>query len=299
MASFAKPSFPTSKYASDRPTYPQELYQFLYNFHKKSGKAGWDRAIDLGCGTGQVLTELTPFKQVYGVDASDVMLAEAKKTVEKLSLPQQVRFVKSTAENLAYFKDGSVDMIFSGQAAHWFNYDELWTELARILKPNGSFALWGYSEFRSPKYPSLTPIVVEYMLGTDPENTLGQYWQQPGRRILDNHFLDVPPPSEKDFADWQLIITGPHYPNITDSKPVIMKKRISWKGLDAYCRTMSGYHTYQEQNPLDASRQNIGDGDIIQRFIKRLKDGIRAVGDEPGEYLDIDWPVAIMMARRK
>lgn len=92
---------------------------------------------------------------------------------------------------------------------------------------------------------------------------------------------------------------GPHYPEIKDSKPVIMKKRISWKGLDAYCRTMSGYHTYQEQNPLDASRKNIGDGDIIQRFIKRLKDGIRAAGDEPGEYLDIDWPVAIMMARRK
>lgn len=84
---------------------------------------------------GQVLTELTPFKQVYGVDASDVMLAEAKKTVEKLSLPQQVRFVKSTAENLSYFKDGSVDMIFSGPFPPSFFCSALIPHATRQVKP--------------------------------------------------------------------------------------------------------------------------------------------------------------------
>ena len=31
---------------------------------------------------------------------------------------------------------------------------------------------------------------------TEPTNSVGPYWEQPGRRILDNHLVDIPNASE-------------------------------------------------------------------------------------------------------
>jgi hypothetical protein len=49
-----------------------------------------------------------------------------------------------------------------------------------------------YSEFRVAGHPSLTPLITEYAQGSDPENSLGPHWQQPGRSILDNHLVHIP-----------------------------------------------------------------------------------------------------------
>lgn len=52
MATFGKTNFNTAVYAASRPTYPQALYDFIFDFHKQSPDAKFDRAVDLGCGTG-------------------------------------------------------------------------------------------------------------------------------------------------------------------------------------------------------------------------------------------------------
>ena len=44
----------------------------------------------------------------------------------------------------------------------------------------------GYSEFRLSRYPTATKLINQYMQGSDPKNSLGPYWERPGRTILDN-----------------------------------------------------------------------------------------------------------------
>ena len=85
----------------------------------------------------------------------------------------------------------------------------------RRLASNQSFIQFltentqGYSEFRLPKHhPSLTPLIITYAQGSDPATSLGPHWQQPGRGILVNHFLDVPAATEvapEAYAHWERV----------------------------------------------------------------------------------------------
>ena len=45
---------------------------------------------------------------------------------------------------------------------------------------------------RLTNFPSLTPLITDYFNGTDPRNSIGPYWDQPGRSILEGHLLKVP-----------------------------------------------------------------------------------------------------------
>lgn len=55
MATFAKTSFNTAIYATFRPTYPRQLFDFIFQHHERTHGARWDTAVDLGCGTGACL----------------------------------------------------------------------------------------------------------------------------------------------------------------------------------------------------------------------------------------------------
>lgn len=67
MATFAKSTFNAAKYAVSRPTYPRVLFDSVFTYHEQSllipgTNAGWEHAVDLGCGTGVYFgTELCIF----------------------------------------------------------------------------------------------------------------------------------------------------------------------------------------------------------------------------------------------
>jgi hypothetical protein len=57
-------------------------------------------------------------------------------------------------------------------------------------------------------HPSLTPLITQYAQGSDPANSLGPHWQQPGRSILDNHLVQVPSATDvlpDKFSDFQRV----------------------------------------------------------------------------------------------
>lgn len=60
MATFSKATFNTAKYAAARPTYPRQLFDFIFQYHERMapGSARWDTAVDLGCGTGTLRLSL-------------------------------------------------------------------------------------------------------------------------------------------------------------------------------------------------------------------------------------------------
>ncbi|KII85655.1 hypothetical protein PLICRDRAFT_115646 [Plicaturopsis crispa FD-325 SS-3] len=297
MATFAKSTFNTVSYAAFRPSYPRQLYDYVFKYHGSSPGARWDTAVDLGCGTGQATTELTPFKRVVGVDPSAGMIAGARETLKARSLDGtgQFEFVQSAAEDLSFLPDGSVDLMVAAQACHWFDWKKMWPETARVLRKNGSAAYWIYSEFRFTRYPTLGPLINAYAQGPD---TLGPYWQQPGRSLLDGHLRGVPSATDvlpDKFSEFKRVyFSGDHYPDLPSPLPVILRKKMAWADLLPYLRTWSSLHTYHERHPEDLKNP---DGDIAQRLVKSLQNEAKAAG-ATGDEIEIEWPVALILARR-
>ncbi|KAG2046200.1 FMN-linked oxidoreductase [Suillus hirtellus] len=184
--------------------------------------------------TPAATVELTPFKRVTGVDPSSKMIKVAQGTFKNTPTSTgQYEYIQASAENLTFLEDSSVDLVISGighaSTAFWKGQGQLrcWcllgyarlatTKVARVLRKNGSVAFWGYSQLRLARYPSLTPRINAYVEGTDPLNSIGSYWEQPGRAILDNHLIEVPDANEVvpgAFSDFERVFTtGDYYPS--------------------------------------------------------------------------------------
>ncbi|KAG2052892.1 S-adenosyl-L-methionine-dependent methyltransferase [Suillus hirtellus] len=177
MATFTKSSFDSAIYATFRLTYPRLLFDFIFQYHKCNNSARWNRAVDLGCGMGQATIELTPFKRITGVNPSSKMIQVAQGTIKNTPTSTgQYKYIQVSAENLAFSEDSSMDLVISAQACHWFDWNKIWPELARRME--------GYSQLRLTRYLSLTQRINTYVEGTDPLNSIGSYWEQPGHLIF-------------------------------------------------------------------------------------------------------------------
>lgn len=317
MATFAKTTFNVARYASVRPSYPAQVYELIFNYHAhtQAGQPGWNTVVDLGCGTGQVTRELAPkFERVIAVDPSIKMLNQAREALSSEAQKKNIEFVNASAETLLDQMpelEGQVDMITAAQAAHWFKYPNVYESLKRILRPQtGSFAFWGYSEFRFTSWHLLTRLISEYSREDDPAISLGPHWEQPGRNIVDNHFDPIEMPTEKDgFRDVKRIWYAlPHHQSGegVENHLAILKKTTNWEGLEHYLRTFSALHTYHEANPQDKllkveglqGRYNPTEGDLPQRFLGRCQATLREEGIELEDEFEIEWPLSIFMARR-
>ncbi|KAL5521056.1 hypothetical protein ACEPAG_8978 [Sanghuangporus baumii] len=325
MATFAKSTFNAQLYSASRPTYPGQLYDFIFRYHEfgaacrslrgqsaKFPRQYWKHAVDLGCGTGQATINLLRFSRITAVDPSKKMIESGRKYIdEELSrqgmkqLNERFKFVVSPAENLSFLTPDSIDLVVAAQAAHWFDWKRLWPELARVLRPYGTVAIWGYSEMRLTRYPSLTPLIDAYTHGTDRATSLGPHWQQPGRSIVENLLRDIPGPNSVAYGQFhserRIYFSGPHFSDISYSRPVVLRKKMSWDDFEAYLRSFSSLNNFQAEYPDDAKHPG---GDIVQRFIKTLKSGMRdeddrqSRGDLHSGEVEIEWPLALILAKK-
>lgn len=301
MATFAKATFNAASYASFRPTYPKSLFDFIYGYHAQSRRAGWEKVVDLGCGTGQAtLVVADKFTEAVGCDPSSGMVENARLAAEQSDVARKPKFVVSSAESLGFLENSSVDMAIAAQAAHWFNYESLFPELARVLKPGGTVALWNYNELRVGGQPSLDPLITRYAQG---EKSLGPYWEQPGRSILEGYLKKVPIPTSAPWdpeATRRVYFVGDHETNLEGEKhPVILKKYLSWDSLHQYLRTWSSLHNYLAKHPDD---KNAEGKDIVDRFVEELREkgskipGADAAGWKEG--FTAEWPLALLLFRK-
>jgi ubiquinone/menaquinone biosynthesis C-methylase UbiE len=97
------------------------------------------RVLDVGCGTGTLLTALVravPGVMCVGVDLSARMLAVARR-----KLPPAVALVAGTAERLP-FADASFTAVVSTSALHYFRDPAAaLREMGRVLAPGGSVVI--------------------------------------------------------------------------------------------------------------------------------------------------------------
>ncbi|KAF7308862.1 S-adenosyl-L-methionine-dependent methyltransferase [Mycena kentingensis (nom. inval.)] len=330
MATFAKQTFNTAMYALARPTYPRPLFDAILAYHAHTmrapgAKIRWNHALDLGCGTGQATSELLShasqegygFARVTGVDPSAKMVSEAKTAALALGEQgQALSFVNSAAEKLDFLPNNSVDMVIAGafsfcfsvfvsidafaaQAAHWFDWERLWPELSRVVRHGGTVAFWVYTDMRLPKFPQTTSLIREFMQGADPATSLGPHWE-PGRRILNNHLLDIAPP-EQGWEDLsRIFFTGNYYPELPEPHlaPVLNKTTTWGGGLHSYLRTFSSLHRFQEAFPDDV---NHPEGDMATRFLRSLMTAANVPLDEEGlkQEVEIEWPMALVLVRKE
>lgn len=120
-------------YARYRPTYPDSLFD-----HLASLCLSRDLVWDCAAGSGQASVPLAArFRYVLASDMSHSQLSRSPRV-------ENVCYHLAQAE-VAAIRSGSVDLVAVAQALHWFPSREFFTEVLRVLKPEGIFAAWCYT----------------------------------------------------------------------------------------------------------------------------------------------------------
>ena len=164
-------------YAQYRPKYPEEVYAYLASL-----APGHSLAWDCGTGNGQAAIGLAAyFDRVYATDAS----------VEQVSRAQpheKVEYHVESAEH-ASLGDFTVDLVTVAVAVHWFDFDEFYREVRRVLKPDGILAVWTYS------FTEISPEI-DSVVRTYYYETLRGFWPE---RIhyLEEKYETLPFPFEE------------------------------------------------------------------------------------------------------
>jgi len=167
-------------YLKYRPTYPPELFQYLSKY-LKPGELVWD------CATGNGQAAMC-FDEGLSVIATDQSIEQLKNRPTTSS----VLFSQALAEK-APIKDKSVSLITVAQALHWFDFEEFYREVSRVLKPGGMIAAWTYS-FLSAS-PQLGRMIDECVRRFYCD-VIGPYWPEE-RRWVDEFYVTIPFPFQQ------------------------------------------------------------------------------------------------------
>ncbi len=140
MSTYSEQAFDSSHYDSARPTYPDQFYRSLVDYHKQVEGNETSLAMNVGTGPGFVAFQLTKhFDHVIGTDLSPTMIDTCNARRETVPQKDRLRFYTAPAENApATVAPLSVDVITAAEACHWMDHKKFFAECARILKPNGT-----------------------------------------------------------------------------------------------------------------------------------------------------------------
>ncbi|ABL72590.1 class I SAM-dependent methyltransferase [Paracoccus denitrificans] len=179
-------------YALFRPEYPLALAA-----HLAAIAPGTGRALDVGCGTGQLTVQLAGhFGEVIGLDPS-------REQVENAAAHERVTYLCAPAEDIP-LNDGCADLIAAAQAAHWFDRPAFYAEARRLAAPDAVIALISYGVLRLDDQPLNERFARFY------HDEIGPFWP-PERKLVDRGYADMdfpfdelPAPALSIERDWSL-----------------------------------------------------------------------------------------------
>ena len=163
-----------SAYAAYRPSYPDAIFHELQKLIPSTSRA-WD----VGTGNGQVAVKLSSFMDQ--VEATDISAAQ----MSQASLSPNINYSVQPAEK-TNFEDDTFDLITIGQAIHWFDFDQFYTEVNRVGKNQAVIAAIGYNLIKIN--PTVDKIINHLYSGI-----LKDYWD-PERRFIDEEYRTIPFP---------------------------------------------------------------------------------------------------------
>lgn len=201
-------------YASARPTYPEQLFEFLAaqcNHH--------DLAWDCATGNGQAARALARhFDQVIASDGSAEQIEQAEPA-------SNIDYRQHAAED-SFLEPDSIDLVSVAQALHWFDLDAFFANVQQCLKPDGALAVWSYGIHTIDD--GIDAIVGEFYQGT-----LDAYWP-PERKIVENHYRDIEFPFET-----------------VREEGIVMERSWNFHQLCAYLYSWSALQRYMRKNDED------------------------------------------------
>ncbi|MDB5257739.1 MAG: SAM-dependent methyltransferase [Chitinophagaceae bacterium] len=212
------------EYQKYRPSYPEELYLFLFTLVSKK-----ETAWDCGTGNGQVAVVLAHyFEHVYATDLSEKQLQQAPSV-------SNIHYKIEPAEQTS-FPDHLFDLITVAQAIHWFDFNLFYKEVRRTLKPEGIVAVMGYGLLRTED--SINLIIDHFYT-----QIIGPYWDTE-RRYIDEQYQTIPFPFEE--------IKAPAF-----------NHTVEWNlhQLIGYLNTWSAVRFYEKKeqlNPLSLIEEQLG-----------------------------------------
>jgi SAM-dependent methyltransferase len=161
-------------YVRYRPTYPQQLYEYLSSLVN-----GRDLVWDCGTGNGQAARDLKSyFKKVIATDPSEQQIRNCTALTGV-----DYRVERSEESSL---ETGSADLITIATALHWFDFDKFYSEAKRVLKDDGIIAAWGYS------WSSINEEIDKVMRHFH-NDVVGEFWQHENR-LLEKEYTTIPFP---------------------------------------------------------------------------------------------------------
>lgn len=179
-------------YASHRPHYPPELFDWLATIAPAR-----DVAWDCAAGSGQATLALTAhFGRVIATDASDAQLRSAP------SHPRvEYRVAPAEASGLP---DAVADLITVAQAVHWFDFERFYAEARRVARAGAIIAVWSYGMTRVDG-GAIDDAVARFY-----GDVIGEYWP-PERRYIEEGYRTIPfpfaelePPAFDMVSGWTL-----------------------------------------------------------------------------------------------
>jgi SAM-dependent methyltransferase len=211
-----------TQYAAFRPTYPGELYDFIFR-QLNHFTAAWDA----GTGNGQVARDLAgKFTRVM---ATDISLQQLKNAYPAANI------FYSQATEATHFPDKTFDLITVAQAIHWFDVNQFYAEVRRVAKPGAVLAVWGYGLLSMG--PEIDSHVQHFYTAV-----VGPYWDNE-RRLIDEHYRTLPFPFDE--------IESPAFP---------FSFRWTLDEFKGYLATWSSVQKYQAEkgvNPVESFIEEI------------------------------------------
>ena len=125
-----------SLYEKERPGYPNALFEDIIKFSKIPEDG---RILEIGCGTAQATL---PFAErgyaIHCIELGTNLAAIAKR---KLSAYSKVQVSVGKFEEYP-LEERTFDLVISATAFHWIDPDIGYRKVAKVLRPNGTLALF-------------------------------------------------------------------------------------------------------------------------------------------------------------
>jgi SAM-dependent methyltransferase len=203
-------SHQSAYYATYRPTYPKELYDFV-NSLVADKKLVWDVAT----GNGQAAIHLADyFQHVYATDLSQQQLHNAKRT-------SNIEYRLEHAEKCS-LPDLSVDLITVATAIHWFDLDGFYKQVKRVLKPEGILFAWSYGGCKIN--PEIDRVIDYFNF-----EYLYDYWHEGAKMNWNDKYRSLPMP-------YPILETPAFIAKANYTLQEVMNYMYSWSGVQEYIK---------------------------------------------------------------
>lgn len=233
-------------YARFRPTYPWSLYSALADL-APARRAAWD----VGCGNGQAACALADrFEQVFATDASAAQIANAEPHAA-------VRYSVESAED-CQLPDRVADLVFIGQALHWFNFSRFYEQARRVASSGAIIAAVAYELAQID--PAVDAAVRRFYRAD-----IGPYWPA-DRGHIESGYREIPWP----FTPIQIA-------------PQVMTARWTLSALLGYLGTWSAVARYRAATGRDP--------------LPEVERALLPVWGDPEHAREVRWPLVVRVGR--